>query len=405
MSLRGKHIVLCVSGGIAAYKAVELCRLLVDAGAHVAPVMTADAEHFIGKTTLSALASEPVHTTLWDDANPIPHTRLAQRADLIVVAPATARVIGSYAAGISSDFLTATLIATRAPVLVCPAMHTEMWEHASVQENIATLRRRGVHILDPETGRLAGGDVGAGRLAEPRRIFTEVEQLLTPGDLYGAHVVVTAGGTREPIDAVRVIANRSTGKQGYAIAIEAVARGAKVTLISTADLPTPFGVNLVQVETAQQMMDAVNVEAKSADVVIMAAAVADVRPVRAAAHKLKKDPLTGQIDDLGAIELEATPDILAGLGKNKPAGQVLVGFAAETENLVANAQSKLERKGADLIVANDVSQDGVGFAHATNAVTLVARGAEPVEVALADKRSIARSVLNAVVAIRSTQTN
>jgi len=405
MSLRGKHIVLCVSGGIAAYKAVELCRLLVDAGAHVAPVMTADAEHFIGKTTLSALASEPVHTTLWDDANPIPHTRLAQRADLIVVAPATARVIGSYAAGISSDFLTATLIATRAPVLVCPAMHTEMWEHASVQENIATLRRRGVNILEPETGRLAGGDVGAGRLAEPQRIFTEVEQLLTPGDLYGAHVVVTAGGTREPIDAVRVIANRSTGKQGYAIAIEAVARGAKVTLISTADLPTPFGVNLVQVETAQQMMDAVNAEAKSADVVVMAAAVADVRPVRVATHKLKKDPLSGQIDDLGAIELEATPDILAGLGKNKPAGQLLVGFAAETENLIANAQSKLERKGADLIVANDVSQDGVGFAHATNAVTLVARGAEPVEVALADKRSIARSVLNAVVAIRSARTN
>jgi phosphopantothenoylcysteine decarboxylase/phosphopantothenate--cysteine ligase len=405
MSLRGKHIVLCVSGGIAAYKAVELCRLLVDAGAHVAPVMTADAEHFIGKTTLSALASEPVHTTLWDDANPIPHTRLAQRADLIVVAPATARVIGSYAAGISSDFLTATLIATRAPVLVCPAMHTEMWEHASVQENIATLRRRGVHILDPETGRLAGGDVGAGRLAEPQRIYSEVEQLLTPGDLYGAHVVVTAGGTREPIDAVRVIANRSTGKQGYAIAIEAVARGAKVTLISTADLPTPFGVNLVQVETAQQMMDAVNVEAKSADVVVMAAAVADVRPVRAAAHKLKKDPITGQISDLSAVELEVTPDILAGLGKTKPAGQVLVGFAAETEDLVANAQSKLERKGADLIVANDVSQDGVGFAHATNAVTLVARGVDPVEVALADKRSIARSVLNAVVAIRSAHTN
>ena len=405
MSLRGKHIVLCVSGGIAAYKAVELCRLLVDAGAHVAPVMTADAEHFIGKTTLSALASEPVHTTLWDDANPIPHTRLAQRADLIVVAPATARVIGSYAAGISSDFLTATLIATRAPVLVCPAMHTEMWEHASVQENIATLRRRGVHILEPETGRLAGGDVGAGRLAEPQRIYSEVEQLLTPGDLHGTHVVITAGGTREPIDAVRVIANRSTGKQGYAIATEAVARGAKVTLISTSDLPTPFGVNLVQVETAQQMMDAVNTEAKSADVVVMAAAVADVRPVRAAMHKLKKDPLTGLICDLGSIELEATPDILAGLGKSKPAGQVLVGFAAETENLVANAQSKLDRKGADLIVANDVSQAGVGFAHTTNAVTLVAHGAEPIEVALADKRSIARSILNAVVAIRSAHTN
>jgi phosphopantothenoylcysteine decarboxylase/phosphopantothenate--cysteine ligase len=405
MSLRGKHIVLCVSGGIAAYKAVELCRLLVDAGAHVAPVMTADAEHFIGKTTLSALASEPVHTTLWDDANPIPHTRLAQRADLIVVAPATARVIGSYTAGISSDFLTATLIATRAPVLVCPAMHTEMWEHASVQENIATLRRRGVHILEPETGRLAGGDVGAGRLAEPQHIFSEVEQLLTPGDLHDAYVVVTAGGTREPIDAVRVIANRSTGKQGYAIATEAVARGARVTLISTSDLPTPFGVTLVQVETAQQMMEAVNAEAKSADVVVMAAAVADVRPVRSALHKLKKDPHTGLICDLGSIELEATPDILAGLGKCKPAGQVLVGFAAETENLVAHAQSKLDRKGADLIVANDVSQTGVGFAHSTNAVTLVARGTEPVEVALADKRLIARSIMNAVVAIRSARTN
>ena len=166
MSLRGKHIVLCVSGGIAAYKAVELCRLLVDAGAHVAPVMTADAEHFIGKTTLSALASEPVHTTLWDDANPIPHTRLAQRADLIVVAPATARVIGSYAAGISSDFLTATLIATRAPVLVCPAMHTEMWEHPAVVDNIALLRSRGVIIVEPQSGRLAGGDIGTGRLAD-----------------------------------------------------------------------------------------------------------------------------------------------------------------------------------------------------------------------------------------------
>jgi len=228
---------------------------------------------------------------------------------------------------------------------------------------------------------------------------------LTPGDLYGAHVVVTAGGTREAIDAVRVIANRSTGKQGYAIASEAVSRGAKVTLISTSDLPTPFGVNLVQVESAQQMMDAVNVEAASADVVIMAAAVADVRPVRSATNKLKKDPATGLIEGLGAIELEATPDILAGLGKKKPAGQVLVGFAAETENLVANAMSKLERKGADLIVANDVSQDGVGFAHATNAVTLVARGVDPVEVALTDKRSIARSVLNAVVAIRSARTN
>ena len=405
MSLRGKHIVLCVSGGIAAYKAVELCRLLVDAGAHVAPVMTADAEHFIGKTTLSALASEPVHTTLWNDSDPIPHTRLAQRADLIVVAPATARVIGSYAAGISSEFLTATLIATRAPVLVCPAMHTEMWEHPAVQENIATLRRRGVHILEPETGRLAGGDVGAGRLAEPQHIFSQIDAMLSPGDLYGTHVVVTAGGTREPIDAVRVIANRSTGKQGYAIAQEAALRGAKVTLITTVDLATPFGVDRVAVETAQQLSDAVMQVRASADVIVMAAAVADVRPKHQAPHKLKKDPATGEIPGLGAIELEATPDILAALGAVKEAHQVVVGFAAETENLVAHAQMKLERKGADLIVANDVSQAGVGFAHDTNAVTLVSRGSQPVEVVLADKRSIARSVLDAVVAIRSARTN
>ena len=405
MSLRGKHIVLCVSGGIAAYKAVELCRLLVDAGAHVAPVMTADAEHFIGKTTLSALASEPVHTTLWNDSDPIPHTRLAQRADLIVVAPATARVIGSYAAGISSEFLTATLIATRAPVLVCPAMHTEMWEHPAVQENIATLRRRGVHILEPETGRLAGGDVGAGRLAEPQHIFSQIDAMLSPGDLYGAHVVVTAGGTREPIDAVRVIANRSTGKQGYAIAREAALRGAKVTLITTVDLATPFGVDRVAVETAQQLSDAVMQVRASADVIVMAAAVADVRPKHQAPHKLKKDPVTGEIPGLGAIELEATPDILAALGAAKEAHQVVVGFAAETENLVANAQMKLERKGADLIVANDVSQAGVGFAHDTNAVTLVSRGSQPIEVEMADKRSIARSVLDAVVAIRSARTN
>ena len=399
-SLVGKHIVLGVSGGIAAYKSVELCRLLVDAGAHVAPIMTSDAERFIGKVTLSALASEPVHTSIWDDADPIPHTRLGQRADLVVVAPATARVIGSYAAGISSDLLTATLLATRAPVLVCPAMHTEMWEHLAVQENIVSLRRRGVHILNPESGRLAGGDIGAGRLADPQRIFAEIEQLLTHGDLDGVQVVVTAGGTREPIDAVRVIANRSSGKQGYAIAAEASARGAKVTLISTADLVVPSGVQLVTVETAQQMHDAVEHYGVQADVVIMAAAVADMRPRVVATSKLKKDLKTGVIDGLASIELEATPDILTGLGLRKRAGQVLVGFAAETENLVANAQSKLKRKNVDLIVANNVADDGVGFGHETNAVTLVTSGAEPVVVGLTDKRSIAKSVLDAVVSIR-----
>ncbi|MEY3805719.1 MAG: bifunctional phosphopantothenoylcysteine decarboxylase/phosphopantothenate--cysteine ligase CoaBC, partial [Actinomycetota bacterium] len=235
-SVRGKKIVLGISGGIAAYKSVEVLRRLVDAGAHVAPIMTADAHRFIGPVTVSALASEPVHTSLWDDASPIPHTRLGQNADLIVVAPATARVLSAYASGYSDDLLTATLIATRAPVVVCPAMHTEMWEHPSVVDNIALLKSRGVVVVEPQSGRLAGGDVGTGRLADPDTICASIDAVLGAAhDLAGVSVVVTAGGTREPIDAVRVIANRSSGKQGAAIAEVAHQRGAHVTLITTAD--------------------------------------------------------------------------------------------------------------------------------------------------------------------------
>lgn len=404
-ALSGKNIVLIVSGGIAAYKSVEVCRQLVDAGAHVAPIMTSDAEHFIGKTTLSALASEPVRTTLWDDTDPIPHTRLAQRADLIVVAPATARLIGSYASGISSDMAVATLIATRAPVLVCPAMHTEMWEHPSVVDNIATLRRRGVAICEPEVGRLAGGDVGAGRLAEPSQIVATIERLLSPGDFVDMHVVVSTGGTREPIDAVRVIANRSSGKQGLAIAEEALSRGAKVTVVSTVDVEPRPGLDVVPVETAEEMREAMLRYAPAADVVVMAAAVADVRPVQSATGKLKKNPSTGLIDGLEAIALEATPDILAELGTTRGANQTLVGFAAETSDLVANARTKLERKGVDMIVANDVSAPQVGFGHSTNAVSLVTRGGGVREVPLADKREIAREILDEVIRIRGTRAN
>lgn len=404
-ALAGKNVVLIVSGGIAAYKSVELCRRLVDMGAHVAPIMTSDAEHFIGKTTLSALASEPVRTTLWDDVDPIPHTRLAQRADLIIVAPATARVIGAYASGISSDMAVATLIATRAPVLVCPAMHTEMWEHAAVVDNIATLRRRGVNILEPSVGRLAGGDVGAGRLADPEQIAAEVERLLSPGDLAGLHVVISTGGTREPIDAVRVIANRSSGKQGIAVAREALARGAKVTLVSTVDVDSQPALDVIEVETAEEMREAMVRYSASADIVVMAAAVADVRPVRAAGEKLKKDPATGRIEGLDAIEIEATRDILAELGASKRPGQTIVGFAAETSKLVEHAKAKLTRKGADLIVANDVSQPGVGFRHGTNAVTLVARDGSTREVPLADKRDVAREILDEVVRIRGLRAN
>ncbi len=394
--LQGKRIVLGVTGGIAAYKAIEICRRLVDAGAHVVPIMTDAAQHFVGPTTLSALASEPVQTELWNNATtPIPHTKVGQGADLIVVAPATAKAIAAYRIGYSHDLLQNTLIATRAPVIVCPAMHTEMWEHPSVVDNISTLRERGVHIVEPESGRLAGGDVGAGRLASPESIVAAAERVLGPSDLLGVSMIVSAGGTREPIDSVRVIANRSSGKQGYAVAAEAAARGASVTLVSTVSLPVPAGVTVVSVETAAQMQAAIEAHAPSTDVIVMAAAVADFRPVHAADHKLKKH------DGAPEVVLEATPDILAGLGERKPEGQVLVGFAAETNDLVANAQSKLERKRLDLIVANDVSAPDVGFAHDTNAVTLLRPGAKPVEIDLASKRDVARAVIDTIAEIQT----
>ena len=394
--LAGKRIVLGVTGGIAAYKAVEISRRLVDAGAHVVPVMTKGAEHFLGATTLSALASEPVRTRLWDDPDtPIPHTKIGQGADLVLVAPATARLVAAYRMGLSTDLLTNVLLATRAPVIICPAMHTEMWEHPAVVDNIAVLRARGVHVVDPEAGRLAGGDVGAGRLASPESIFATVERLLAPRDLAGLRVVVSAGGTREPIDAVRVIANRSSGKQGYAIAEEAAARGASVTLVSTVERAAPHGVEIVRVETAAQMQEAMERIAPACDVVVMSAAVADFRPVRATEGKIKKH------EGVPQIVLEPTPDILAGLGDRKPAGQVLVGFAAETDDLAANAIGKLERKHLDLIVANDVSAPATGFQHDTNAVTLFARGEPPVILPLADKRTIAAGVLDRVVGLRN----
>lgn len=394
--LQGKRVVLGVTGGIAAYKAIEVCRRLVDAGAHVVPIMTDAAQHFVGATTLSALASEPVQTELWHNAStPIPHTKVGQGADLIIVAPATAKSIAAYRIGYSHDLLQNTLIATRAPVIVCPAMHTEMWEHPSVVDNIDTLRARGVYIVEPESGRLAGGDVGAGRLASPEAIIAAAERVLGPQDMVGVSMIVSAGGTREPIDSVRVIANRSSGKQGYAVAAEAAARGADVTLVSTVSLPTPPGVSVVTVETAAQMQAAIEKRSESADVIVMAAAVADFRPVSAADHKLKKHHGTPE------VILEPTPDILAGLGERKPAAQVLVGFAAETDDLVANAQSKLERKRLDLIVANDVGAPDVGFAHDTNAVTLLRPDAKPVEIDLASKRDVARAVIDTIAEIQT----
>ena len=395
-SLDGAHVVLGVTGGIAAYKAIEVSRRLVDAGAHVAPIMTEGAQHFVGRTTFDALASEKVQTSLWDEASPIPHTTLGQTTDLIVVAPATARLLADYRIGRSDDLLTATLIATRAPVLIAPAMHTEMWEHPAVQENLDVLRERGVNIVDPEPGRLAGGDVGFGRLAAPATIVAHCERVLSSGELSGAHVVITAGGTTEAIDPVRVISNRSTGKQGYALAEAAWARGADVTLISTVDREPPVGVRVVSVESAAQMQEAV-MNVADADVIVMAAAVADFRPADPATQKIKKSD-----GDVASIALEKTHDFLVDLGKNKPGGQVLVGFAAETENLLENARGKLERKNLDFIVANDVSAPGAGFAHDTNKVTLVFGGGEEIDVPIGSKRVVAEAIFDAVVRVRGT---
>jgi phosphopantothenoylcysteine decarboxylase / phosphopantothenate---cysteine ligase len=391
------RVVLGVSGGIAAYKAVEICRRLVDAGVHVTPVLTHDATRFVGALTFSALASEPAQLSLWDEASPIPHTTLGQRADLVVVAPATAHTLARFAAGLSDDLLMATLLATRAPVIVCPAMHTEMWEHPSVQDNLATLERRGVEIVPPESGRLAGGDSGEGRLADPAVIVARVLERLghtVRRDLSGRRVVVSAGGTREPLDPVRFITNRSSGKQGHAIALAAARRGASVTLVTSSPLPLPSdsGITRVDVETAADMEQAMGAAAEGADVVVMSAAVADFRPKSTAGAKLSKE------DGIPDLVLEPTPDILAGLSARRGPSQVIVGFAAETHDVVERGRRKLERKGVDLLVVNDVSAPGVGFDHDTNAVVILDADGSATEIPLTSKDGVANAVLDRVIA-------
>jgi phosphopantothenoylcysteine decarboxylase/phosphopantothenate--cysteine ligase len=393
----GRHVVLAVCGSISAYKAVEICRRLVDAGAHVAPVMTADAARFIGAATLSALASEPVHDSLWSDADPIPHTALGRATDVVLVAPATATLLAKYAAGIADDLLTATLLATRAPVVVCPAMHTEMWEHPATVDNVARLRSRGVVVVEPGVGRLAGGDEGAGRLAEPHDILAAVERQFAPQDLAGRRVVVTAGGTREPLDPVRFLGNRSSGRQGNALAAEAAARGASVVLVTAAAPPVLAGVEVVPVETAAEMEAAVLARAEDADVVVMAAAVADFRPKVVAEEKLHK------ADGIPDAVLEPTTDILTELGRRKRPGQVLVGFAAETGDVRPGAAEKLRRKRLDLVVANDVTAPGAGFGHDTNAATLLDAAGTWVDVPLTTKRDLASRVLDVVADLLRAQ--
>lgn len=399
-------VVLGVSAGIAAYKAVEICRRLVDHGVHVAPVLTERATQFVGLATFDALGSEAAQTTLWGGPSPIPHTRLGQRADLIVVAPATADLLARYAGGFADDLLTATLVATTAPVVVCPAMHTEMWEHPAVQANLDVLRSRGVIVIPPEDGRLAGGDSGSGRLAEPEAIVDAVLRLLVDAghagppsrgpDLTGVRVVVSAGGTREPIDPVRFITNRSSGKQGHALAETAARYGADVVLVTSSALPVATGITVVKVETAADMEAAVLGRADQAEVVIMAAAVADFRPKVANGTKWHK------ADGPPDLVLEPTPDILAELGRRRRPGQVLVGFAAETDNMAERAVAKLVAKGVDLMVANDVSGPGVGFDHDTNEVTMFGRDGWVESVPLTTKRAVADAILARVGALLST---
>ena len=322
------------------------------------------------------------------------------RADLVVVAPATASFLAEVALGLAPDLLSATVLATKAPLLVAPAMHVEMWTNDAVCRNVATLVAQGTTIVGPDEGHLADGDVGPGRLAEPELIVEEAARLLERRrDLEGVSVLVTAGGTREPIDPVRVITNRSSGRQGYAIAAAAQQRGARVTLVSAAELPDPFGVEVVAVETAAELAEAVSARSDASDVVVAAAAVADFRPKVALKEKLKKR------DGLPEILLEATEDVLAELGRRRHAGQILVGFAAETTDAPRGGERKLKEKGVDLVVVNDVTRPGVGFGQETNAVTILGRDGAVKQVALAPKRTIADVILDAIVTQRARGSN
>jgi len=357
------RIILGVGAGIAAYKVCELLRLLTESGHRVRVVPTADALRFVGEPTWAALSGEPVTTDVWTGVSEVPHVRLGQSADLVLVAPATADLLARAAAGMAGDLLTATLLTARCPVLYAPAMHTEMWEHPATQANVTLLRSRGAVVLEPAVGRLTGADSGAGRLPEPPEIFAVAVQLLQNhgglGDLAGRRVVVSAGGTREEIDPVRFIGNWSTGTQGYALARTAVARGAEVTVIAAnVALPDPAGAKVTRVVSALQLRDAVLTAAAGADVVVMAAAVADYRPQTRSDGKIKKD---GQPPE--PLRLVENPDILAGLAAQRGPGgtrPVLVGFAAETDTSEQAARAKLARKGCDLLVVNPVG-NGRGF--------------------------------------------
>ena len=402
-----RRVVLGVGGGIAAYKACLLLRLLTESGHEVRVVPTRSALEFVGAPTWAALSGQPVSTEVWDDVHEVPHVRLGQRADLVVVAPATADLLARAAHGLADDLLTNTLLTARCPVLLAPAMHTEMWEHPATQANVALLRERGVVVLEPAVGRLTGVDSGSGRLPEPEALFAACRSVLERAvrlggtgssltDLAGRTVVISAGGTREPLDPVRYLGNRSSGKQGYALAETAAARGARVVLVTTSSLPDPAGAEVVRVETAQQLRGAVLAAAEDADVVVMAAAVADFRPATTSEHKIKKS------DDGGAptVELVRNPDILAELAaaRRRP-GQIVVGFAAETGDatgsVLDHGRAKLARKGCDLLVVNEVGEGRTFGQDTTSAVLLDREGTEQV-VPQGTKHALAHAVWDAV---------
>ena len=409
-----KRIIVGVSGGIAAYKACSVVRQLAEAGHQVRVIPTESALRFVGAATFEALSGEPVHTDVWQDVPEVPHVQIGKQADLIVVAPATADVLARAAHGRADDLLTATLLTARCPVLFAPAMHTEMWLHPATVDNVATLRRRGAVVLEPASGRLTGSDTGAGRLPEPEEITTFAELLLAradamPYDLAGCRMLVTAGGTREPIDPVRFIGNRSSGKQGYALARVAAQRGAEVTLIAahTAGLADPAGVHVVHVSSAPQLADAVSKHAPDAHVLVMAAAVADFRPAQTSSSKIKKGPDAGPDSkwDAPTIELVRNDDVLAGAVRARADGQLpnmraIVGFAAETGDangdVLFHAREKLARKGCDLLVVNAVG-DGRAFEVDSNDGWLLAADGNESALEHGSKTVMASRIVDAIV--------
>ncbi|GAA2100273.1 bifunctional phosphopantothenoylcysteine decarboxylase/phosphopantothenate--cysteine ligase CoaBC [Actinomadura alba] len=399
-------MILGVGAGIAAYKVCELLRRLTESGHDVRVVPTSDALRFVGEPTWAALSGHPVAADVWSDVDQVPHVRLGQDADLVFVAPATADLLARAAHGLADDLLTNTLLTARCPVVFAPAMHTEMWEHPATRANVATLRARGALVVEPASGRLTGTDTGPGRLPEAADLFEVARGVLArsrPGegapalptaDLAGRHVVVSSGGTREAIDPVRFIGNRSSGLQGHALARTAVARGARVTLVAAnVALPDPAGAEVVRVVSADDMREAVRKAASSADAVVMAAAVADFRPADYRDQKIKKS----ESDGPEPIRLVKNADILAGLVAERTAGQVIVGFAAETDDVIAHGRAKLARKGCDLLVVNQVGENLTLGAADNAAVVLTADGAE-VDVPRGPKEALADVVWDLVAA-------